>query len=185
MALQVGRPSAPAGQSSAWRLSLLSILVGLALVLALVFAYISQAEATAASPAEIQIQGWVRELQSDGLTTKRQIAQQQLEAAGEAAVPALVTATHSHDPIVRRNATEMLGYIASPRAAAVLVELLRSDPAPDVRRNAAWALGELRDGTYQTVLEQAAQSDKSRAVRQSAHDSLDRLLTEPAPGQPL
>lgn len=167
------------------RVPILGILIGAALVVALVFVYIDRAEATAASAADLQIQAWVHELEADRLTTKRHVAQRQLEAAGEVAVPALLTAARSQDPVMRRNATEMLGYIISPRAAVTLVELLQSDPVPAVRRNAAWALGEYHDPAYRARLEQAAQSDKSAQVRQAARDSLERLTLGRTSSQPL
>lgn len=147
------------------------LLVGVSAVL------LNNVVATPASPRELQIRGWVNELGEDGLTSKRQNAQNQLELAGEEAVPALVTALHSNNPNVRRNAADVLGYIASPRATAELIRALGSDPASAVRANAAWALGEIKDASALTNLERASVLDTSLQVRNMANESLTRVHT--------
>jgi hypothetical protein len=114
-------------------------------------------------------------LSEEGLTAKRQQAQAQLEKAGEEAVPALVTALRSNDVIVRRNAADVLGFIASPTATAALKASLGTDPAAAVRANAAWALGEIRDASALNALERASVLDPSVLVRNNAIESLGRV----------
>lgn len=137
--------------------------------------FLSNAVATPLQPPQARLQGWVSDLREDALTSRRQEAQRQLEAAGEAAAPALMTALRSNDPIQRRNAAEMLGYIASPTAGAALSEVLRNDAIPTVRRNAAWALGEIASPANWNDLQQASVLDSSASVRQTAQDSLARV----------
>lgn len=133
--------------------------------------------ATPRSNAERQMAGWVSDLKSDALTTQRQQAQRNLESAGEAAVPQLVLALRSDSAAQRRNAADMLGYIASSQATAALQNALRSDPVPAVRRNAAWAMGEIKDAQAVNDLQQAAITDRSEMVRGAASDSLARIRT--------
>lgn len=149
-------------------------IVGLILLVA--FAAMN-ASATPRSNAEMQMASWVNDLKSDGLTTQRQQAQRNLELAGEAAVPQLVVALRSDSAAQRRNAADMLGYIASPQATAALQSALQNDAVPAVRRNAAWALGEIKDARTINDLQQAAITDHSEQVRSAAADSLARIRT--------
>jgi hypothetical protein len=119
----------------------------------------------------------VNDLKDDPLTARRQQAQQNLERLGVAAVPQLTAALRSDNPAQRRNAADLLGYIALPQAAPALQESLRNDPVPTVRRNAAWALGEIKDARAINALQQAATADKSGSVRGAAADSLARIRT--------
>lgn len=128
--------------------------------------------ATPVSPREAQIRSWVNALRDDGLTAERQAAQQKLEAAGEEAVPALVSALRSNDPVVRKNAAEMLGYIASPRATDALVQNLQNDPVPAVRVNAASALGAIQAASAIPALESSSVLDTSAQVRQTSSDAI-------------
>lgn len=156
---------------------------GLGLALALIIAlgavafYFTGATANPPSAAEISIQGWVTELKQDKLTASRQQAQRQLEMAGEAAVPSLLTALNSNDAILRRNAADMLGYIASPTAAPALRKAMLNDNMPEVRRNAAWALGEIKDVASLHDLEQVSVLDRNKLVRATAADSIARIRT--------
>lgn len=131
--------------------------------------------ATPASPREMQIRGWVNDLGEDGLSSKRHNAQTQLEAAGEEAVPVLLTALRSNNVNMRRNAADVLGYIASPRATNALIQTLNGDPASAVRVNAAYALGEIRDASALPHLERAAVLDTSAPVRAMANESIERI----------
>jgi hypothetical protein len=131
--------------------------------------------ATPISPREAKIRGWVNDLSEDGLTAKRQLAQTQLEAAGEEAVPALVTALHSNNVNVRRNAADLLGFIGSTRATDALLDTLGTDPASAIRANAAWALGEIKDPTALTALERASVLDPSAPVRENANLALANI----------
>lgn len=133
--------------------------------------------ASAPSAAELRLRGWVNELNQERLTVSRQQAQQQLENQGEAAVPALLTALRSDNWVLRRNAADMLGYIASPQAISALREALNNDPVPTVRVNAVYALGELSSPTMIADLQRAAVLDPSAPVRQAAADSLARART--------
>lgn len=131
--------------------------------------------ATPASPRELQIRSWVGDLGTDGLTVERQAAQTQLEAAGVEAVPALMTALRSNDANVRRNAADVLGYIASPNATEALKDALRTDTVAAVRANAAWALGEITNPSALSTLETASVLDPSAQVRTNANDSLTHI----------
>lgn len=145
------------------------LLIGVSAVL------LNNVVATPVSPREAQIRNWVNDLGEEGLTSKRQNAQNQLELAGEEAVPALVTALHSNNVNVRRNAADVLGYIASPRATATLIQSLGTDPASAVRANAAWALGEIKDPTAFSTLERASVMDTSVQVRTNAGQALTNV----------
>lgn len=173
---QLSSPSNPTSSSTNVNPSYkwIGLLAGLVLVLGLFALSLTGATANPPSAAQVQMQTWVNTLKTDKLTAERHEAQTQLEAAGESAVPSLVTALHSSDPVLRQNAAEMLGYIASPNASAGLSVLL-NDRVVDVRRTAAWALGEIKDTTYVPDLERTAASDRSEMVRQTALDSLSRI----------
>jgi len=136
-----------------------------------------RASANPPNAAEMRIQGLVGELQQERLTAQRQAAQQQLESLGEEAVPALMVALRSNDPVLRRNAADMLGFIASPTAEASLQYALANDTVPTVRRNAAYALGDINRFSQVTELQRAALLDTNALVRQTATDSLARLQT--------
>jgi hypothetical protein len=131
--------------------------------------------ATPISPREAQIRGWINDLGTDGLTAKRQLAQTQLEAAGEEAVPSLVSALRSDNANLRRNATDLLGFIGSTRATDALIQTLGADPASAVRANAAWALGEIKDPAALTILERSSVLDPSAPVRENANLSISNI----------
>ncbi len=159
------------------RIRWLVTLVAIGALLVIVALAAVNATATPRSGNEVQIQGWVNELTSNGLTARRQEAQHNLEKAGAEAVPALLVALRSSNPTQRRNAADMLGYIASPLATEGLINALKNDPVPAVRRNAAWALGEIQDARVIQELSQAAVADRSQIVRTAAADSLARIRT--------
>jgi hypothetical protein len=149
-----------------------AVLIALALLATLAVISVS---ANPPSGADLRIQGLVNELQEDRLTARRHSAQRDLEAAGEAAVPALLGALRSDNPVLRRNAADMLGFIASPVAVDGLTYALVNDRQPSVRRNAAWALGEVSSFEPLASLKHAALMDTSQFVRQTAQDSLARM----------
>lgn len=156
----------------------LKILSGIIVILLLVgvsAAFLNNVVATPISPQEMQIRGWVNDLSDAGLTAKRQTAESHLESAGEQAVPALTTALHSNDATVRRNAAQVLGYIASPNAADALRQTLANDPVPAVRADAAWALGEIKNGSALPALERASVLDTSATVRDNADKSITNI----------
>jgi len=132
---------------------------------------------SAHSAAELKMQSLVSELKQERLTGSRHEAQAQLESAGEAAVPALVSALYSDDVVLRRNASDMLGYIASPQARLDLEKTVLNDRAADVRINAAWALGEIQNFASWNALQHVAIMDTNERVRNTAADSLARIKT--------
>jgi hypothetical protein len=133
------------------------------------------ASANPPNAAEMRLQGLVNELREDRLTAERHSAQLELEAAGDAAVPALTVALRSTDSTMRRNAADMLGFIASPSSIGALENALKDDPVPSVRRNAAWALGNISGLSALGELERATVLDSSAIVRQTALDSVARV----------
>jgi len=150
----------------------------LAILLAVVATVVTlTASATPPNAAEVRIQGWVDQLSQDRLTAQRHNAQRELEGAGEAAVAPLLIALRSNNVILRRNAADMLGFIASPTSVPALQDTLANDSVPAVRRNAAFALGEI--GTFEPIaaLQQASVLDTNALVRQTAQDSLSRIHT--------
>ena len=155
--------------------TLLGVVVALALIAGLAAIYFRNAAATGPSFAESRIQGWVNQLGDEQLTPARHLAQQHLEEAGDAAVDPLISELHSPDSAMRRNSTEMLGFIASPRALDALTVALANDPVASVRSRAAWALGELHDLRAVSSLEIASVLDQDTSVRQEASGSLDAL----------
>lgn len=152
------------------RWSLLALLVTLAALLIVI-----SASAKPPSAAEMHIQTLVNELQQDRLTAGRQNAQRELEMGGEEAVPALMTALHSDNPILRRNAADMLGFIASPNSTSSLQYALENDSAAAVRVNAAWALGEIESYAQVRTLERAGLLDNNARVRETSRDSIARI----------
>ncbi|MDL1895741.1 hypothetical protein FBQ82_05675 [Anaerolineae bacterium CFX7] len=144
-------------------------------LLALVAIAALNTTATPVSPIQIQIQGWVNNLKDEPLTAARHNAQRNLEAAGENAVPQLLVALRSNNPTQRRNAADVLSYIASPQATDALLQAMRNDPVPAVRRNAAYALGEIQDARALNELQKTAVADTSASVRGAAADSLARV----------
>lgn len=136
--------------------------------------------ATPVSPREAQIRGWVGVLNNKALTKERQAAQQKLEAAGEEAAPALISALNSNDAILRGNAAEMLGYIASPRATDALTQILRTDRVAVVRVNAANALGSIQAASAIPALAASSVVDPSQSVRQASASALENVYARVA-----
>ena len=125
--------------------------------------------------ARARIQAEVNMLGRDGLDTQRQQAMQELEEAGERAVPALIAALHSENAVMRQNAADMLNYIPSKHAGRALRYTLLNDPVPQVRENAAWALGEIQDAATLETLQEAASLDSNEMVRIAAGNSIARF----------
>lgn len=165
----------PVFQSPRNRLALGVILSLLVAVLATVLVITASANPPAA--AELRITSLVNQLEQDRLTAQRHNAQRELEALGADAVPALVVGLRSQNPILRRNAADMLGFIASARALGELQYALAKDNVPAVRRNAAWALGEINSFAAIPDLQRAAILDANALVRTTAQDSLSRIRT--------
>lgn len=150
-----------------------AVVFGLVLATVLVLS----ASATPPNAVEVQMQSWVNELQQERLTAARHDAMRQLENAGERAVPLLLVALRSGDAAMRRNAADVLGYIASPNSLSGLQYALANDALPTVRRNAAWALGEINSYAALNTLQRASVLDSNALVRHTAQDSLARIRT--------
>ncbi len=155
------------------RLTLLGVGIALVLIVIAGAIYFVNATATPPSAADARLRTLVNQLNDPHLTAERHRAQEQLEQAGPAAVAPLTDALHSPNATLRQNSTEMLGWIASPRALDALVSTLKTDSAPAVRARAAWSLGELNDPRVIAPLERAAMLDSDPQVRQEAVASLD------------
>lgn len=151
--------------------------IAIAALIAVVGLAAMNATATPRSVADMNISNWVSELKNDKLTAQRQQAQRNLELVGEPAVPQLMVALRSNNAAQRRNAADLLGYIASPLATDALRSTLRNDTVPAVRRNAAWALGEIKAASAINDLQQASITDRSQIVRGTSADSLARIRT--------
>lgn len=156
-----------------------TIITGLAIAALITVVALAAVNATATprSVADMNISNWVSELKNDKLTAQRQEAQRNLELVGDAAVPQLLVALRSDNASQRKNAADLLGYVASPQATAGLINTLRNDTVPAVRRNAAWALGEIHAASAINDLQQASITDRSQIVRGTAADSLARIRT--------
>jgi len=155
--------------------NILRVAAVLTVILSIAVLAFTISNAAAPSLAEMRIQAAVNVLGQDRLGAERQEVMQELETVGERAVPALIVALRSENPVLRRNAADMLGYIASPQALAALRYSLINDAVPQVRQNAAWALGEINDVSTLNDLQQATVLDRTQAVRQAAADSIVRL----------
>lgn len=173
--LQRSKLQTASNESKLRVLKVASAALVIVLLVAVSAALLNNVVATPISSRELQIRGWVNDLGDSGLTLKRQTAQQNLEAAGEEAVPALLVALRSNDVNVRRNAADILGYIASPRATSALIQSLGNDPVADVRLNAAWGLGEIKDASALPILERASVLDTSVQVRGASNQSLTNI----------
>src|SRR5919202_6529141 len=156
-------------------LTVLGVLIALAILAGAVGLYFVRAGAAPSSAAEARINGWVSQLSEERLTPTRHQAQQNLEKAGTAAVPALTAALHSPNATLRQNAAEMLGFIAAPEAIEPLRNALRNDSVPGGRSRAVWALGEMNDVRFLGDLEQASVMDRNLLVRQAAQGSIVAL----------
>lgn len=163
-------------QSSKSRRTLITFGAIVALIVVIALAAMNAA-ATPVNPAQLQIRGWITQLHDEKLTAARHNAQRNLELQGQAAVPQLLNALHSNNTTLRRNAADVLGYIAAPQSLPALREAMRNDPAPAVRRNAAYALGEIHDARAIGDLYQTSITDTSASVRGAAADSLARIRT--------
>lgn len=168
--LQLNKPET--GWQSALRLvALVAIFISAG---ALLFSAVNAAQPAL---AEMRIQSAVNALSQDRLTPQRHQAQSDIENAGEAAVPALIVALRSENPVLRRNAADLMGFIASPLGQTALQNTLLNDRSLLVRRNAARALGEVQNLASLNALNQATVLDTSKEIRQTAADSIARIRT--------
>ncbi len=151
--------------------------LGLLLVLALIGIAVASSEVSAReqSSSEQSIQNWVTQLNAEQPTTARLEAEQHLERAGQPAVDTLTASLHSSNPVLRRNAAEVLGYIAAPITASPLQDVLLHDSDARVRAEAAWSLSQLNSAAVSIPLERAAVLDADASVRQAARDALEGL----------
>lgn len=113
-------------------------------------------------------------LNEDAFSPARQAAMRGLEQMGAAAVPALERIVRTGDSaIARRNAAELLGWIATPASTPVLVAAL-GDGSADVRVEVAWALGEIGSPAARQALQLTADNDAVPTVRTAAALALSR-----------
>ncbi len=113
-------------------------------------------------------------LADEDMSPARQAAMRGLEQLGAAAVPTLEQIVRTDgSSATRRNAAEMLGWIAAPGSTPALVAAM-ADSSADVRVEAAWALGEIGSSTAVETLQIAARSDADAAVRAAATLALGR-----------
>ncbi|MFQ6015229.1 MAG: HEAT repeat domain-containing protein [Anaerolineae bacterium] len=110
---------------------------------------------------------------------RQYVAMTGLEEAGESAVEPLIAALGSEDAVLRRNAAEMLGWIASPRAFDPLLSAL-SDASPEVRKQAAWALGEVDALRAIPHLSKLQAEEEDAAVREWVAEALTYLYRKVA-----
>lgn len=135
----------------------------------------SDVSATGQSIAERNVQLWISQLSQDPSAPLVRQAQSKLEESGETAVDGLTQSLGSQNPLVRRNAAEVLGYIGSPRALNSLAIALARDTDPGVRTEAAWALSGLNTGMALNPLERASLLDSDAHVRQAAAQAIEQL----------
>jgi HEAT repeat protein len=105
---------------------------------------------------------------------RRNAALEALVRCGSAAIPALLAATSSADPDVRKQVVDALTGIADPTTVDRVTELL-ADPDPNVRGAAADALGAICRSQSQAPLLRAVTTDPERLVRLSALRALARM----------
>lgn len=96
------------------------------------------------SPLDDQVRPTNFELQPFSVRTEQQVVAEALGYIGPPAVPELVAALKSPDPLVRKNAAEVLARMGSDAkpAVAALVQLL-DDPDETIRKTAARTLGRI------------------------------------------
>jgi HEAT repeat protein len=93
---------------------------------------------------------------------------------GVDAVGQLFVAAKDNNPVLRRNAVEVLGKLRATSAMSVLSESL-ADPDSTVRTQAAWALGELGDNSVMDFLEKLALNDPDENVREAAGEAIEKI----------
>lgn len=142
----------------------------------------AEALARIATPAAAE--ALARPLAEDALSPARQAGMRGLEEMGAAAIPTLEKIMRADSSeTARRNAVELLGWIAAPGSTPALVSAL-GDSAADVRAEAAWALGEIGSPAAREALHVAARNDVDPAVRSAAELALSRPLAD-APAVPV
>ena len=113
---------------------------------------------------------------------RRNAALEALVRCGSAVLPALLEATSSADPDVRKQGVDALIGIADPSSAGRLSELL-SDPDANVRGAAADALGTIGRPETAPALLRAVRGERERLVRLSALRALARMEHPVAAGE--
>jgi HEAT repeat protein len=123
------------------------------------------AEALATIGTPEAIVALIGPLRDAELTPVRYMAMQGLEMVGQAAITPLRLALLDTNPVIRRNAAEMLGWLRAANAVPNLVRSL-SDRDATVRTQAAWALGEIHTAPAQLALRQLANGEVGRPILQ-------------------
>ena len=114
-------------------------------------------------------------LADDELTARRNAAQIALLEVGEDAVSPLRGGLASGNPVMRRNAAELLGFISSPSAVNSLLQVALADDDPRVRQEAVWALGEIGEPRIRLTLRSIYRTDPDPGVRFEAQRAVLRL----------
>ncbi len=147
--------------------------------LAAFFATHFMTSAAHAQSSSGDVEALLEQLQSVDFLAKPKVVQQ-IEAQGEAAVPALVDAMGKGDPRLRHQAIEILGRMRQQAKAATpdLIEALNDDEA-QIRRNAAWALGRVGDqaGDAMPILLETA-LDEEWDVRADAVWAMGKVIED-------
>ena len=102
------------------------------------------------------------------LTPRRNAAQVAFLSLGDDAVPVLLVGLQSGQTATRRNASEVLGFIGSPRAVNNLLRVASQDADASVRQQAVWALGTIGMPRVRLTLQAISKSDPSPEVRLEA-----------------
>lgn len=129
---------------------------------------------TAQDDASPAVRALVAALADGENSGRRNAALEGLTRFGNAAVPALLEASHAPDVDVRKQVVDALGAIGASSAAERLIQLL-DDADPNVRAAAAEALGALGTQGVETRLLGCVERDPEPLVRLSALRSLAKL----------
>ena len=137
------------------------------------------AEALAAIGTPAAIAALAGPLRDAEMTPVRYMAMHGLEMAGPGAITPLRLALMDNNPVVRRNAAEMLGWLGAADAVPDLVQSL-SDQDAAVRAQANWALGEIATAPAQLALRQLANGEVGRPILQTTGDAVPRVSARPS-----
>jgi HEAT repeat protein len=137
------------------------------------------AEGLAAIGTPAAIAALARPLRDVEMTPVRYMAMHGLEMAGQGAIMPLRLALMDNNPVVRRNAAEMLGWLGAADAVPDLVQSL-SDQDAAVRAQANWALGEIHTAPAQLALRQLANGEVGRPILQTTGDAAPRVSARPS-----
>ncbi len=127
----------------------------------------SAASGLAAMGTPSAVSALVQQLSGSDQAPAPGLAMQALEEIGTPAVTQVIAALQATSIPVRRNAAELLGYMAPRQAVPALAQAL-SDPDSQVREGAASALGQIGSVPAQQALARAMASSSDAGTRQAA-----------------